>query len=204
MSHEMRFADAGRPVQVNQPDPVVLTRLQAADWRPSVRADSPSATPAARWGMRSSDRNCDEIGPSSVLLPPLCRAFADRARVDGRRVAVGAQILPLLSEAGQRTRDPRDGVVDLFASRSRSDRLKRTEDAMTSGGQPIATRAGGGSVEPLAHVLPSEQEMPARSSATNSASPSTPGNAMLSVLASRCVADDPFIHDAASLDRYSL
>src|SRR5580693_6690488 len=72
-----------------------------------------------------------------------------------------------------------------------NDRLKRTDDETTSGGQPIATRAGDGSVEPLAQVLPSEQEMPARSSATNSASPSTPGNAMLSVLGNRW-AEDPF------------
>jgi hypothetical protein len=54
-------------------------------------------------------------------------------------------------------------------------------------GMPMASRAGAGSADPLAQVLPSEQAIPAMCRLTSNASPETPGNEMLMVFGSRGV-----------------
>lgn len=49
----------------------------------------------------------------------------------------------------------------------------------------MAIKMGAGSAEPLAHVVPSEQAIPARSKATSNASPSRSGNAIVEVFGNR-------------------
>ncbi len=64
-------------------------------------------------------------------------------------------------------------------------KLNRKALEITASSSPIATSAGEGSLDPLAHAEPVEQAMPAWSSAMNSACRSRPTKAMFDVCGSR-------------------